>query len=60
MTKLLGVVEGLCAIDSEICPRMLIGLGWDWQSLIKILQNLDGVVRGACVTYTNGVGYFEG
>jgi len=60
VAELLGVIEGLGAINTEVGPRVIIGLGGNREGRIEILKNLDGVVRGTRVRYTDCIGNFEG
>ena len=59
ITELLGIIEGLGTIGSEVCPGMVIGLGGNRKRRIEILQNLNRVVRGPCIANTDGIGDLE-
>jgi hypothetical protein len=59
MAELFGVIKGLRAIRSEVCPGMLIGFRRNTKGGIELFQNLDGVVRGARIADTDGIGNLE-
>ena len=60
VAELFGVVEGLAAIDAKVRPGMVVRSAGNGKGRIEVLKKLDGVVRGARVGHTDGIGDLEG
>ena len=55
-----GIEERLSSALSKIDPGVFIGLGWNGKGWIEVLEDLNGIVRGPCIGYANGIGNAEG